>query len=139
MKVLKKWRYYCDYCKKSGGSKHHMEKHEHVCTMNPGRSCNMCDYTDGLSSGLSEMVSIVKASVKNFIDKHGFETWVIDDETEEGIIEKIRDISDCPACILSALRQSGVPASMFLSFNYKKEREAMWENWNEDQLANIAY
>lgn len=37
MKTKRKLRYYCDWCKKSGGSKHHLAKHERGCTLNPRR------------------------------------------------------------------------------------------------------
>ena len=38
MKAIKKWRYYCDHCKKSGASSFHMAAHERSCTLNPLRS-----------------------------------------------------------------------------------------------------
>lgn len=36
------YRYYCDYCKKSGGSGSAMAIHEKHCTMNPNRVCRFC-------------------------------------------------------------------------------------------------
>lgn len=41
MKVLLRKRYYCDYCKRAGGSRVHMEKHEKGCTNNPKRECGI--------------------------------------------------------------------------------------------------
>lgn len=42
MRKVKKWRYYCDFCKKSGCSGHHIVKHETHCCRNPNRVCRMC-------------------------------------------------------------------------------------------------
>lgn len=137
MKAVKRWRYYCDYCKKSGGSKHHMEDHERSCTMNPNRDCSMCLYTGGFDSGLAEMVAIIKSRITSFESDYGYEVWKIaDGETEGSIIAKIRDISGCPACILAAIRQSGVPF-LFESFNYKKERDDVWKEVNIEKRAAV--
>lgn len=42
-------------------------------------------------------------------------------ELIEGGMNKIREITDCPVCILAALRQREIPIMMVSSFNYKNE------------------
>lgn len=42
MRAMKRWRYYCDHCRKVGGSRSAMEKHERGCTANPARICGVC-------------------------------------------------------------------------------------------------
>ena len=141
MRKIKKWRYYCDFCNKGGGHAGYMRSHELSCTMNPNRTCNMCYYAGEYTKpeDLSKMVSIIKEAISfrfediemdGYFFKNGF--------NEEDILKKIREISRCPACILSALRQSGVPF-MFDSFDYKKEKESLWADVNEDRWGNVGY
>ena len=49
MKTKLRQRHYCDFCKKSGGSRYHMERHEKYCTMNPKRECRMCETARDIS------------------------------------------------------------------------------------------
>lgn len=90
MRKVQRWRYYCEYCKKSGGSAYHMEMHEKGCTNNPHRVCGMCR-----NAGLKQ------AGIKHLIGALGI-------GDKEGM-DKLRELSKgCPACMLAALRQSGV-------------------------------
>ena len=128
MKQVKRWRYYCDYCKKSGGSKWHMERHERGCTNNPNRVCGMCSDAQDCAD-LSELIKIVTDSIRHLET----ETWsIIDSTTEEKVIASLRELTDCPACILAALRQSGAPW-LFPSFDFGKEREEFWRPTNEER------
>src|SRR3990167_2617624 len=92
MKKVKRWRYYCDFCKKSGCSGFFMNRHEIHCTMNPNRICRMCAYGKLKQNTVSENIEKVKL---------GFD-----------VLSKY--VNGCPCCILSALRQS--KSDMF-SFN----------------------
>lgn len=42
MKTKLRPRFYCDFCRKSGGSAAAMTRHESACTANPNRVCKMC-------------------------------------------------------------------------------------------------
>jgi len=76
-------RYYCDHCKKAGGSRFHMESHEKHCTKNPDRSCRMCDQ-------LGECVTPVP---------------VMHDAMRANGMAGLREASNrCPACMLTAVR-----------------------------------
>ena len=55
----KKWRYYCDFCKKAGGSAGAMAKHEKHCTNNPNRYCRLCDKFGESQQPMSELLSVL--------------------------------------------------------------------------------
>ena len=138
MKQVKKWVYYCDYCKTRRIAKWAMEQHERHCTMNPNRTCQMCSFTDGEGSvaGLPEMIDVIKNGVK---DKNEYGEWTfIDMEREAGILAELKNMTTCPACILAALRQSGLPY-LFPSFDFKKEKETMFREHNADADQHFEY
>ncbi len=66
MRQAKRWRYYCDFCKKSGGRKDAIENHEKVCTANPNRQCGLCDHCGEVPPDIIELTS--------FIDEHPKQT-----------------------------------------------------------------
>ena len=87
MRTKRVVRYYCEFCKKSGGLKSAMVLHEKHCTMNPNRQCRMCEKIDGIQKPMVELIALAKD------------------------LSKLRDAaSDCPMCILAALRQAGLVA-----------------------------
>lgn len=116
MKKVKKWRYYCDYCKKSGASEYHMRNHEKKCTSNPDRICGICDvarFTQQSSEKLKEAY------------KHGG-------------LKELRELSDnCPVCILATLKASMTPEEVFeryeKEFDYNKELEEFWQEHNSEE------
>ena len=114
-------RYYCDFCKKSGGSAPHMKKHESRCTANPNRTCGMC-----LELGLSQK------PIKNLIEALG--------NGDSHGLEKLRDLAEgCPVCTLAAIRQSGLQhppdgeslpdgtgyydPGIYIDYNFKEEMD----------------
>ena len=119
MKSLKKWRYYCDFCGKSGGSKYHMLKHEKHCTKNPNRICRIC-YTAQLSQ--QTLDDLRKAF-------------------NEGGMNQLRQTSEnCPMCILATIR-SYLPTKgtydpefnlNFEGFDFKKELKEFWDEHNQE-------
>lgn len=126
MKSAKRWRYYCDHCKKSGGSKYHMERHEKVCTRNPDRSCRMCRYLiDEPTPNLKEMINIVNKGVDDF-------DWIDGalEKTTEDVLKKLKEITKCPACRLAAICQA--KEGEIIQFNYKKEKEEFWRDHAEE-------
>lgn len=92
MRRVKRWRYYCEFCKKSGASGGHMKKHEERCTKNPKRVCGMCAMMDGdwTQRPIGELVE------------------AIGDGSAAGLA-RLQDISDgCPACMLAGIVQSNI-------------------------------
>lgn len=117
------WRYYCDYCKKSGCSGGHIKKHEASCTNNPNRFCGMCNAAGLDQKSMSSLISTLGKG-----DNVG--------------LDKLRDLAEnCPACILSAIRQSKLQYyeldedgfhGFRVEFDFKKEKELFWAEVNTE-------
>ena len=129
MRTIRKLRYYCDYCKKSGGSPYHMRNHEQHCTLNPNRHCRVCDATS-LRDDLEEYVQTLE------INEHEQVAHVSEDKDTE-ILNNLRDKSEyCPACVLSVLRRSKI---FFNGFDYKTEMASHWATVNAERREMVAY
>ena len=138
MRKAKRWRYYCDFCKKSGGSKWHMEKHEKSCTMNPDRTCGFCEFNGDhpTKKHKEKLKSIVKKAVGEFWDEAeiGIDEHPIDYHeriTEQLEKDLLKEASGCPACVLAAIRQ--VKDAEFIQFDYKKAKDQFWEDHPRDE------
>jgi hypothetical protein len=123
MRIERKLRYFCDYCGKSYGNKYWAEKHEKGCTCNPERKCGLC-YTAGMKQRpMCELVIIAEQS-PTALKEH-----VLDYERNIDL-QELRDFSgNCPACILAALRMSG----MDNNFHFKDELAEFWSDVNESR------
>lgn len=122
MRKVKRWRYYCDFCKKSGASSFHMLNHEKKCTSNPDRVCGICN-TAGFTQQSSD-------KLKEAFNKGG--------------LEELRELSwNCPVCILATLKASMTPQETYeryeKDFDYKKEIEAFWQEHNSVQMSSEYY
>ena len=116
MRQKRVWRYYCDFCKKSGCSSHHIKKHEKHCTMNPNRECRMCKHAGIEQKPINILISALG---------------------DGSNLTSIKDLSNnCPVCILSAIRQSGIQhfdydeegfIGTYVDFDFKKEMRERWE------------
>lgn len=142
MKIKTVKRYYCGFCNKSGGSRFHMEKHERGCTLNPTRQCGICDKMDAdKTPRLAELLQIIgdKDQYEKIESERGlgFEVYtfvMLDQDKLNAMLPKLREAAnDCPACIMAALRQSGVPVPAVTHFDYKKELDIFWSNYNDDK------
>jgi hypothetical protein len=72
------------------------------------------------------LISIVDDSVLHYEDEWEGEVWsIIPGKTEESVLAKLHEMTDCPVCILAALRQAGCPF-LFPSFKYNEEKEKIW-------------
>ena len=139
MRQVKRWRYYCDHCKKSGCSKHHMAKHEKGCTMNPHRECGVCAMWLG---GCNEPMADLIAALGN------------------GYASLREKCENCPACTLAALRQAPCNHGMQFvhhagdafvgpydepiddgrcAFDFRAEMLSVWADVNQERSANVAY
>jgi len=145
MRKVKRWRYYCDFCKKSGGSGGHMARHEKGCTLNPNRTCNVCaKLLEVDQKPMSELLSVLPNGTEYITeDAFGFSynglQEIIDDH-----MPKLRELTEnCPACIMAALRQSGIPVPMVESFDFTKEMDSIWADINandrDDYYAQMSY
>lgn len=106
MRTVLRNRYYCDHCKKAGGSAGHMRTHEQHCTSNPERKCRMCALAD------RETLSI--------------------DENHKLVLEKgfaIASKEMCPACLLAAIRQRDCEPKEATSDWHQTDNWKAWCEW----------
>lgn len=145
-------RYYCEFCKKSGGHAGHMRNHEKACTANADRVCSMCELCDG---GGGESLDELKSRLPDghewsLADKDSNGPWDAkhsdaEDERRRLAIEglrRVRELTNCPACILAAIRQRGLAWYCAIGswrgerdeqgFDWKKERQAVLDAYVPD-------
>ena len=125
MRKVKRWRYYCDFCKKAGGSGGHIATHEKHCTKNPDRDCRLeCDTID-----LPDLIEKYRKQLITKVDSLGFV-----DVVEMPDIKDIKnDTGNCPNCTLTILRCADLISSYRGNFDYKKELEGWWAEVNESE------
>lgn len=124
MKKIYKYRYYCDFCKKSGASAGHMKKHEKSCTANPNRICGFCGFP-------TDVKSLVSA---------------LGDGDNEGVKRLREEAEGCPACMLSAIRQSGLQRAYVdeedkgfsVGFNFQAEKKEWWDERRQPAYGNYS-
>ena len=140
MKAKKRWRYYCDFCRKSGGSRSHMEAHEKSCTMNPTRKCRMCHYCDQVQEDIENIMDAIMEDANCH-----FERRVEDEKQKKWSIHpldkiklhKATALTLCPACILAGIRQVNPEFTddwvVEWDFDFKKETDEVFKIYNENQ------
>lgn len=120
MKSKRVWRYYCDYCKKSGCSKHWIAKHESSCIRNDERKCRMCKFMGLEQKPMAELVEAAHEGLKSLEDA----------------------ADNCPVCILSAIVRAR-PAPIgpddvwddrFDGFDFKKEMKEVFDSANSARM-----
>ena len=125
MRQVKRWRYYCDFCKVSKGQKAAMVRHEKGCTANPNRQCGLCDLA-GLSHELTELTAFINETCEGEDQNDLYGDRVAD------VLKELEDKAEqCPACTLAAIRQAKV--KIYPNFDFKKKMEAWWIEENAHQ------
>lgn len=115
MKKKQVWRFYCDFCPKSGCSGGHIAKHERGCTRNPTRACGMCKKAELEQKPTIDLLAAL----------------------EDGGVEAVAKLADgCPACIMAAIHamrakdpleyEAETGYSNYINFDYKKAAETFW-------------
>ena len=136
MRQKKVWRYYCDFCKKAGCNKYWIVKHESRCTKNPNRTCGYCALRELPQPEMASLL-VMLPNPENHQKCDGFGFTGLDATFGTAIREalpKLREATEnCPACIMAALRQKGIPVPMAEGFNFKKECESIWSDFNAAQ------
>ena len=138
MKTRKVTQYICEFCNKRNYQKAAMASHEKYCTMNPERGCRMCDKIGELSEPIpmKELLKILpepedrKQVLQNLIV--GYDSSITNlEEIDKAILKLNEKVAGCTACTLAAIRQKGIPVPA-TSFDYKKETESFWEDYNDE-------
>lgn len=118
------WQYRCEFCKKKTYTISSMRTHETHCTANPSRVCRMHKHFDDPQPTIPVLLDAIKANAP--IEKR---------------IKMVRELaSNCPMCILAAIRQSGICRwdgdPEFIApetgFDFKKEIKAFWNVIDEE-------
>lgn len=135
MRKAKRWRYYCSFCKKSGGSSYHMERHEKGCTANPDRICGMHNADGDLCQpDLKKIISQLRESWPEWDFQYTPETMAQMNAANDWLKEQV---DGCPACILHVYRMlqvSTCPDKDFarqcdqIYFDYKEVKAEFWAN-----------
>lgn len=124
MRKVKRWRYYCGFCKRTSGTEPSMLKHETGCTLNPDRVCRVCPFAGGGGAPLSELRAFVAAHAVDGI------------LTKEHAVT-LRDMAaGCPVCMLAALRQE---KAFMEDFDLKVEMKSVWADANEEHRRIVGY
>src|ERR1700734_890485 len=95
------WHYKCDFCKKSGCSGGHISRHEKACTANPNRVCTMCGHAGAEQRKIDHLISVLRENIPTGSNDGKMAREALRDATE-----------GCPACMLAAIRQSGLQAGV---------------------------
>jgi len=147
MRKVQRWRYYCDHCTKAGQSGYHMANHEKHCTLNPLRECRMCLHINGGNgTDVAEMLALlpdpaaymrtITSETDGWITDAPFD--VLDDAKIKPVIEAampaLRELTEsCPVCIMAAFRQRKIPLPLVESFDFKREKQELWNGINEEK------
>ena len=144
MRTKKVNRFWCDYCNKAGCSASHMSRHEEGCTLNPNRTCGFC--VKLLQQEQSDIATIIASlppeSEYLKVEKLGDQEWTsYDSEYLNGILLPIirEKTGDCPACIMAVLRQAYIPTPAVSDFDFKKERQDIWDDINDSHTQRDYY
>ena len=132
MKRKRVWRYYCEFCGKSSCAAGHMSKHEQRCTANPNRVCGFCSLHPDFPVSDVSLQSLVDLcpNPDDFLvstDDYGCRYYTPQlRPLIEAALQDLRSKTECPACILAALRQSGLTATGLTNdlFDWKIESKA---------------
>lgn len=128
MRKAQRWRYYCDHCKKTGGSSFHMIRHERGCTANPNRICGVCEKGGMSPAPLTKLIEFLQASAKRRAVHDEFTECTIDGAG----LDELRKLADgCPVCMFAALRQGGI----YVEGNHFDLKTELSKAWNEINAA----
>lgn len=129
MKSVKRWRHYCDHCRRGSFTRPSMAKHEAGCTLNPGRVCGICAKVGGTQLPTPKLITAL---------------------TMRGLDALRHETGGCPACILAAIRQATIGIDLSErwnlpdghwrvqadKFDYKKEMANVWSEINAEVYEN---
>lgn len=138
-------QYSCDFCGKKLLQRSAMVKHELACTLNPNRKCRMCEAAGLMQLPVATLVALIPS--RDLLNIPSQDVWdpmsYLEKEHVSALIEKLdptlKDLvakveeaaCRCPACMMAAFRQSGLPMGVLKAFDYKKLKKAFWADVND--------
>ncbi len=134
----KVWRFYCEFCGRGSCSGGHIAKHERGCTANPNRECGICKAAGLVQHPMKELIIALLSGKQLTLSNAA--------DYQSGMRALRNMTEDCPACILAAIRQSGIQRRADdwkegdecppdLKFDFKKELGEFWQEYQDDQDA----
>ena len=111
-----------------------MRKHELHCTKNPDRECRVCKMVEGEQKPIAELVALLPDVVSHEDDYGNVEYHEGTIELLNAALPKLRDAcTNCPACIMAAIRQKGIHVHEATDFDFTKEMQSLWGTINQRQ------
>ena len=132
MRKVMRPRYYCEHCRKGSGSAYHMKKHEAGCTLNPERVCGMCKVVGNDQPNLGTLMALLP-TVEQQKETHEYGGDYFRDIDERVVRELRKAAGECPACMMAAIRQRGLPVPTACGFNFTEECKRVWSDFNNAQ------
>ena len=147
MKTKKVSRHWCDFCNKAGLQAHAMAKHEKHCTLNPARDCRVCGLLGGSTHVGAERMALLVEMLPDPTEFLAVNWGDIIDIAQKKLLAdlaiampKLREeVDNCPACILAALRQKKIPVPMVDGFDFKAERQSIFNDINAQRRDEAGY
>lgn len=134
----KVYKYWCEFCGKTNCSAASIKKHEKRCTKNPNRECGYCKLLEQEQPNIAELVAMLPKPVvvieTDYCGEHY--TWTGIKEILPIIREKT---GGCPACIMAVFRQGGIPIPLVEGFDFQKECQEIWSEFNRAQQKENYY
>jgi len=93
--------------------------------------CAMMD--DIVQVPMSELLAILPDVTDCWIEEEWGRSFSPPDALKEAFENHRTKVENCPACLLAALRQKGIPVGAVESFNFKKECDSWWGQFSEQQ------
>lgn len=136
MRTKKVNRYWCDHCNKAGLSRSAMYRHEKHCTLNPLRSCRVCNLLNGGGHGvpMNDLIAMLPDSTAYHAEQFGdIEHSALIAAVKVALPLLRKAVEDCPACVMAALRQANIPVPMVDDFNFNAEMAEIFSTINEER------
>jgi hypothetical protein len=95
----------------------------------------MCNLTGNKQINIKEMLAVLP-DPEAYLQAYSLSKCYLNLEPAvEKAMPKLRELTDnCPACIMAALRQKGIPVPCAESFNFKKEAELIFYDCNKNNF-----
>lgn len=131
-------RHWCDFCNKAGMQAKVMANHEARCTLNPARSCRVCQLLEGGECEDKKPLADLIAMLPDPTEFLASSCWSERDSPYTKLTEEIDAVipafraaaGHCPACMLAAIRQKKIYVSMVSGFDFKGEMQSIFNDIN---------
>jgi hypothetical protein len=110
-----------------------MAKHEAHCTMNPARKCRVCELLGEVTPIVADLVALLP-NPKDYPSLGTMDEVNTLSSAVDAAIPALREAThNCPACIMAALRQAGIPVPLVDEFDFKREMQSIFSDINAER------